>query len=200
MNCQISVEPVDRLPELAAISIAFGTDRILEVRPAPEAPTGFVLSERQLARPFEKDYDLLPGEGPASWSGRYDTSQWGLLVARRGPNDWIGGAVIAWNTPGLAMLEGRRDLAVLWDLRVAPSARRGGVGRALFRAATDWARQHGCRELRVETQNVNPAACRFYAAQGCRLSAVRIAAYPDLPDEVQLLWSQSIEGARGDRT
>ncbi|MGZ8471829.1 MAG: hypothetical protein ACXWZ7_20745 [Gemmatirosa sp.] len=40
----------------------------------------------------------------------------------------------------------------------------------------------------METQNVNVAACRFYAHQGCILGAVHRFAYPTLPDEAQLLW------------
>jgi len=51
----------------------------------------------------------------------------------------IGGAVIAFDAPGVNMLEGRRDLAVVWDIRVAPQWRRKGVGGMLFRAAEDWA-------------------------------------------------------------
>ena len=41
-------------------------------------------------------------------------------------------------------------------------------------------------------QNVNVAACRFYMAMGCELSAVNLHAYPDLPDEAQLIWSLSL--------
>jgi ribosomal protein S18 acetylase RimI-like enzyme len=91
------------------------------------------------------------------------------------------------------MLEGRDDLAVLWDLRVAPEARGRGVGSALFREVEAWARTRGCRELKVETQNVNVAACRFYAHMGCSLGALNSHAYPEVPDEVQLLWYRSLE-------
>jgi GNAT superfamily N-acetyltransferase len=60
----------------------------------------------------------------------------------------------------------RSDLAVLWDIRVQPERRGRGVGKALFYASVDWACRRGCRQLKVETQNVNVAACRFYASQG----------------------------------
>jgi GNAT superfamily N-acetyltransferase len=36
-----------------------------------------------------------------------------------------------------------------------------GIGAALFRAAERWAVARGARWLKVETQNVNVAACRF---------------------------------------
>ena len=42
--------------------------------------------------------------------------------------------------------------------------------------------------LKVETQHVNVAACRFYGRRGCTLGAVHRDAYPSLPDEIQLLW------------
>jgi GNAT superfamily N-acetyltransferase len=90
------------------------------------------------------------------------------------------------------MLEGRRDLAVLWDLRVAPEARGQGVGAALFQAAEAWAAARGCRQMKVETQNVNVPACRFYASQGCVLGAIHRFAYPELPHEVQLLWYRDL--------
>ena len=196
MDYRIVVQPVDRLPQLAGISIAFLADRVLELREGQGDLTDPVLIECPLADPFVKDYDALPGEGPATWSGRYDTSRWGLLAALRPDGDWIGGAVVARDTPGVAMLEGRRDLAVLWDLRVAPGRRRRGVGRALFEAAVQWAMRHGCRDLKVETQNINVTACRFYAAQGCRLREVNADAYPDLPGEVQFLWRRQLPAAQ----
>jgi hypothetical protein len=46
----------------------------------------------------------------------------------------------------------------------------------------------------VETQNINVPACRFYARQGCVLGAIHPDAYPDLPDEVQLLWWLELGG------
>lgn len=68
------------------------------------------------------------------------------------------------------------------------------MGSTLFRAAEAWARARGCRQLKVETQNVNVAACRFYARQGCVLTSVHHNAYPGLPDEIQLLWYKNLVG------
>ncbi len=42
--------------------------------------------------------------------------------------------------------------------------------------------------LKVESQNINPAACRFYAISGLHLGGLRPGVYPEYPDEVQLLW------------
>jgi hypothetical protein len=72
------------------------------------------------------------------------------------------------------MLENARKLAVLWD-RVRPNA--GGIGRAL-RLRHGVARARGCRRLKIETQNNNVAACRFYrrmaALGGLRMHAHRV--------------------------
>lgn len=89
-------------------------------------------------------------------------------------------------------MRGRRDLAVLWDIRVAPEARGKGIGAGLFAAAEAWAVSNGCTRLEIETQNVNVPACRFYSAQGCGLADVTRNAYPRLPDEVHLLWHKDL--------
>ena len=107
----------------------------------------------------------------------------------------LGGATVAIGTLGLDMLEGRTDLTVLWDIRVSPGHRRGRVGQALFEAAEAWARRQGCRELKVEIQNVNVRACRFYAALGCQLRIVRDEAYPQCPWETQFLWYKPLRDA-----
>jgi GNAT superfamily N-acetyltransferase len=118
-------------------------------------------------------------------------SNWRLFAAwsdgRR-----IGGAAVVFNTPGVDMLEGRKDLALLWDIRVTPEVRGQGVGSALFRVAEEWARGKGCRQLKVETQNINVLACKFYARQGCVLTAVDQLAYPGLPGETQLIWHKDL--------
>ena len=141
--------------------------------------------------PYEKDYDAIAGEGPLQWARRFDLSPWALFTARFA-NRLVGGATIAFDTPGLTLLEGRRDLAILWDIRVAPDVRRQGVGSALFHKVEAWARLHGCRQLKIETQNTNVHACRFYERQGCQLRAMNRAAYPELPEEIQLLWYKDL--------
>jgi GNAT superfamily N-acetyltransferase len=95
----------------------------------------------------------------------FDVSNWGLIGARRDGAS-AGGAVIAIRTPGLHMLGGRDDVAVLWDIRVSPRERGRSTGSALFRAAEDWAGARGCRWLKIETQSVNVPACRFYQKDG----------------------------------
>jgi GNAT superfamily N-acetyltransferase len=188
MRVKVNEEPMTALGKYATIPIAFEVSAVFDV--SDGGAGGFVLTERRLDAPYVKDYDAA-GENPARWASRFDLSHWGLLAARAGER-LVGGAAVAFDDPGLDLLEGRRDLAVLWDIRVSPEARGRGVGRALFAAAEAWARTRGCQELKVETQNVNVPACRFYTRQGCLLGAVNRRAYPGLTDEIQLLWYKDL--------
>jgi GNAT superfamily N-acetyltransferase len=177
--------------EYARISIAFVVRRVLEVTLADGGMGGVSLTEAPVAQPYLKDYDALEGEGPEHWAERFDVSNWGMLGAYL-DGTRVGGAVVAFRTAGLCMLAGRDDVAVLWDIRVAPGQRGAGVGSALFQAAADWAATRGCKFLTIETQNINVAACRFYRKMGCTLGAIDRFAYPELPAEVQLLWQNEL--------
>ena len=193
MGVDVVEEPMSALAEYARVPISFRVDRVVAVTPTG---AGFRLDERPVAEPWIKDYDADAGEGPTRWAARFDLSRWGLLAARDG-GALVGGAVIAFDTPGVDMLEGRRDLAVLWDLRVAPGRRGEGIGTRLFEAAERWARPRRCRELKIETQDVNAAACRFYAARGCVLRTAEPGAYAAYPSETRLLWYRDLAGAGG---
>ncbi len=191
MDIEVREEPLTTLGEYGRVSIAFEVRAVLDCTVRGEGLGGFVLTERRLEAPYVKDYDAIAGESPERWLQRFDTSRWGLFVARW-QGERVGGATVAFDTEGVHMLEDRRDLAVLWDLRVAPAFRGRGVGSALFRAVEAWATARGCAQLKVETQNINLPACRFYARQGCGLGAIHRFAYPRLPEEVQLLWYKQL--------
>ena len=191
MTIELTEEPMTALPEYARVPIVFTVDRVFDVTNCDDGPGGFALSERRLEVPYEKNYDGIAGEGPLQWARRFDLSNWALFTARFATR-LVGGATVAFDTPGLTMLEGRRDVAVLWDIRVSPDARRRGVGAALFERVEAWAQLHGCRQLEIETQNTNVRACRFYERQGCQLRAIRRAAYPELPEEIQLFWYKDL--------
>ena len=49
--------------------------------------------------------------------------------------------------------------------------------------------------MKIESQNTNPAACRFYAKNGFELGGVRRGVYAEYPDEVQLLWYLDLRSA-----
>ena len=193
MSWRIVEQTPSFLSEHARIPISFRVDSRLEVTPADSGLGGFSIVERAVETPYVKDYDPIPGEHPLSWAERRDLTRWGLLAAFHGDMR-IGGAVLAWDAPGLDMLEGRTDLAVLWDIRIHPEHRRKGVGNALFGASELWAKERSCQWLKIETQNINVAACRFYARQGCVLRSCNPFAYPALPAEAQLLWYKDLNG------
>ncbi|HVS30660.1 MAG TPA: GNAT family N-acetyltransferase [Thermoanaerobaculia bacterium] len=164
----IAEEPLTALSEYARVPIAF------------EAAGGRI-----------KDYDAAGG-GPAEWARTFDLSNWGLIAARSSGR-LVGGAVIAFRTDGVTMLEGRSDLAVLWDIRVEPELRGKGIGAAIFQAVEEWAMARGCRQLKVETQDSNIAACRFYERRGCVLGESRPQAYRESPGEVQMLYYKDLQ-------
>ena len=184
---EIIEAPFSRLDEFARISIAFEVRSVFEPVLLENGLGGIRLEERPVTA-YQKDYDEI--DPPSSWPVRFDVSNWRLLLAT-GAGQLLGGAAMAWNTPGASMLDGRQDLAVLWDLRVQPQARGQGVGRSLFAQAVAWSKARGCAQMKIETQNTNVPACRFYAAQGARLGDMRRFAYraePSIAQEVQLIW------------
>jgi GNAT superfamily N-acetyltransferase len=188
---QIAEAPISALADHARISTAFQVDRVFDVEAQAGGTKRFVLHERRPVFPYVKDYDAIDGQSPSSWPGRFNLSHWGLITARAA-GEYIGGAVIAPDTTTSTVPDSRTNLAVLWDIRVSPEFRRHGVGSALFRAAESWAAARGFRQLRVETQNINVPACAFYAKCGCDLREINRAAYPEFPEEIQLIWCKDL--------
>jgi GNAT superfamily N-acetyltransferase len=177
------------LPQLAQISIALEVRTVYEIQPLQSGLGGLVMVEKPV-QPYIKDYDALPGGKPTEWHQEFDMRNWGVVLLLH-QNQPIAGAAIARDTPGLNMLAGRRDLAVLWDIRVAQDWRGLGVGRKIFQYSVDWARQRNCTEMKIETQNINVPACRFYARQGCTLGKIDIRGYendPHCSHEAMLIW------------
>jgi ribosomal protein S18 acetylase RimI-like enzyme len=191
MDIELREEPTTALDEYGRIPIAFEVNRVLDVSVADGGLGGILMSERNVEVPYIKDYDAIDGEGPVRWAQRFDLSNWGLISAYV-EGVLVGGAVIAFNMLAVDMLEARADLAVIWDIRVLPEFRRRGVGSALFRRAEEWAAARACRQLKVETQNINVAACRFYERQGCVLGVINRFAYRNLAGETQLIWYKEI--------
>jgi len=187
---EITEQPLAALAEHARIDSAFEVRTVLDVASPAGGFGGLVLTERPVDAPYIRDFDD-DRSGAATWADYFDVSRWGLIAAHL-DGQRVGGAVIAFDTPGVRMLEGRTDLAVLWDLRVAAEARGQGVGSALFRAVEAWAMARECRWLKIETSTVNVPACRFYARQGCLLGAIHRLAYPEVPEEAMLLWYKQL--------
>lgn len=186
MLIEIIEESITDLPQYEKVSIAFRVETRFRITPIENGLGGLIFTE-EAVRSYVKDYDAFETERPAFWLKRFDISRWGIFSAREDGRR-IGGAAVAWDTLEVEMLEGRKDLACLWDLRVHSEYRNKGVGRKLFSYAVDWARERQCHQLKIETQNINVPACRFYARQGCELRGINRYAYGETLDETQLLW------------
>jgi len=191
MSVQITEEPVSVLHEYGKISPAFTVSVRFVVDSNENGLRGLSLRLEPVDPPYVKDYDRDNGHGPEGWLEQWDIAHWGVQSAFEASKR-VGGALVAWNTPQINMLDGRKDLAALWDIRVEADYRGKGIGSALFAEAVNWAKDRSCIAMKVETQDVNVPACRFYARQGCRLVAIDPFAYKDHPSEIQLIWLRDL--------
>ena len=184
---KILEESAANLSEYEGIPISFEVGSRFEINVKNDA-NRFQLVEKPV-NPFIKDYDAY--ERPTTLPDRFDLSNWGFFAAFDN-GIRVGGAIAAWNTSGVEMLEGRDDIVCLWDIRIRSAQRGNKIGRQLFAAVEKWAKERNCTVLKVETQDINVPACRFYQYLGCELLHVDENAYPDELNEIQLLWYKDL--------
>lgn len=185
MQIEITQEDVGALEDYSAVPIAFEVARVLALDRANLR--GISLSEHSVRVPYLKDNDGGDIHHARGWGQIWSVANWGVLRASV-DGVRVGGAVIAYDSDGVDMLERRKDLAVLWDLRVHPDFRRSGVGSALFAQVLAWTNQRACTQLKIETQNTNVPACKFFQGKGCELGAINAQAYGVQSSEIQMLW------------
>jgi GNAT superfamily N-acetyltransferase len=191
MSIQVIEIPPSRLSEYDVLPSRYLVRSLLQPELVEGGLGGILLREVPVGEPYLKDYDV-GGEKPSDCSKQFDVSKWGFFLARS-EGRAVGGAMVAFDTTGVFMLEARSDLSVLWDIRVLPEYH--GVGIPLFRHAAGWSRQRGCTQMKMETQNVNVPACRFYQRMGAQLGEIRrfgYAAVPHVAHEVMLCWYLSL--------
>ncbi len=148
---------------------------------------GIKLIEEKIEEPYIKDYDAHRGEGPTRWLKRFDMSNWGIYMAFE-DDKHIGGAIVV---PGAFVGDIDSRYAQLFDIRLLPEYRRRGTGTLLLKMVVEWTRELGCKYLKIETQNTNVPACRFYSKQGAVLGNIDEHAYagePGIEYEVRLVW------------
>ena len=189
MNLKIIQAPLTFLKEYHKVPILYSSDIIYPEELFVGKAEDIELTEIKV-EPFIKDYDKF--ELPVNWTDKWNISNWSILKAER-DGKYIAGAVIAYNTNGVNMLEGRNDIAVLWDIRVSPEHRGEGIGEKLFKEAVKFAEEKNCKFLKIETQNINVNACKFYKKMGCYLGKYSIHEYKDFSDEIMMLWYYQIQ-------
>ncbi len=133
MSVQIVEVGPERLADYASVPIKFEVKSILQVELVEGGLGGMLLRQAPVEKHYVKDYEAY-GETPTDWPKLFDATNWGFFLAMDGERP-SGAAAVAFDTPGVFMLEARRDLAVLWDLRSKPAYR--GVGIPLFRYAAE---------------------------------------------------------------
>jgi len=137
------IRVVDAGPEslagYARIPIAFRVESTYSIAESPVG-LGLTLSEEPVAEPFVKDYDAIDrrGQRVLEWPDRFDITNWHSLLAMDGEVP-VGGAAVLCDSSKIHLLNERRDLGLLWDIRVQPGLRRRGVGTTLWNRAAGWA-------------------------------------------------------------
>lgn len=124
------------------------------------------------------------------FSEKFDITNWAFFMAFDDEKP-IGAVTIVSRTADIYMLDGRDDMTVLWDIRVSDSYKHQGIGQKLFNLAVEWSRSNGFKQMKIECQNNNVPACKFYHRQGAVLRKIDEYAYFDDVDsrfEVQFIW------------
>lgn len=160
-----------------------------ELRPVKaDGGLGGILLREVPVTPYAKD--LSQYEIASEYENEFDISNWKFFMAFDGEKP-VGGITLASRTENVQMLDGRDDLCVLWDIRVHDAYKRCGIGANLFALGKQWAAGSGLRQMKIECQNNNLPACKFYRRQGAVLSAINEYAYyqdPTICNEIQLIW------------
>ena len=186
-GAQVEVRAVEMsdAPALHALDYSFETDRIytLHVQSNFEQGDGqapltaqsafaFELREMLVDLPMYKDYRSYQHTLEAV-EARIAGTQGGYVALADGQ---VAGVI-------LLNIEAWRAVVRIEDIIVGRLFRRYGIGTLLLNCAADWARNHGCRAILLETQNINYPAIRFYLRNGLQVWGISQHFYPSGPEE-----------------
>ncbi|MFP4078286.1 MAG: GNAT family N-acetyltransferase [Candidatus Izemoplasmataceae bacterium] len=145
----------------------------------------------------EFGYDVNDEE-PGAWK-KFISMRNFRMVGIRYDDQVVAAMSLVHDNTTVRMLEGRKDVLLIWDLRVHPDHKRKGYGKALIEYARKEAKSLGVNHLRLETQNTNPNAIEFYLAVGFELAHIREHAYSKdsvqdagIENEVMLVFNEVI--------
>jgi streptothricin acetyltransferase len=132
-----------------------------------EEQTTFQLQLEKLPEPFEKDFRgcLLEEE-----LDRYEQ----MLAEGLSRAAWQGDQLVGL---GIAGAEEWNRTLWIWEFHIHPAFQGLGIGHRLMDALADAGRSAGMRTLRVETQNTNVPAIRFYRRVGFHLEGIDVSFY-----------------------
>lgn len=191
MNIKIIKVNESSLKDYVSIPISFEVNSFLDISFQKNGLEGINIEEKRLINSYTKNYDDY--ENPLNWVNKWDIEHWGIFLAIENNLEIVGGLAVAYDTGINEIFEGRNDLTVLWDIRVKNEHRGKGVGALLFQRAIDFSKEKNCTLMKIETQNNNVLACKFYSSQGCYLGGIYKNVYKEFPNEVQLLWYKKID-------
>lgn len=149
---------------------------------------GGILLKEVPVKPYTRDFSEYAKA--TKFSEKFDITNWAFFMAFDDEKP-IGAVTIVSRTPDIRMLDGRDDLTVLWDIRVDDKYKHQGIGQKLFDLAVEWSRSNGFKQMKIECQNNNVPACKFYHKQGAILRKIDEYAYIDDTEsafEVQFIW------------
>ncbi len=86
----------------------------------------------------------------------------------------------------LLSVEEWRSVARVDNVIVGHQYRRYGIGSLLLSCAADWARNHGCWAVVLETQSINYPAIQFYLRNGFTIWSINRHFYPPGPSAYEV--------------
>ncbi len=125
----------------------------------------FELVETQVDPPFYKNYRERE---QADLDARICNAQGGFVALADGK---IAGVIFL-------NVDETRFVVNIQDMIVGRQYRRYGVGSLLISCASDWARNHECWAIVLETQNTNYPAIQFYLRNGLEIWSINRSFYP----------------------
>ncbi|CEG26210.1 GNAT family N-acetyltransferase [Bacillus sp. B-jedd] len=174
-------EQYDTIPMLVHVKSILALKKI-------ENGLGGILLEETPVKEYIKD--LGSYAKATEYAAEFDITNWGFFMAFDGEKP-IAAATIVAKPKDIRLVDGREDLCLLWDLRVDDCYKQQGVGTTLLNMSVEWSRSKGYQQMKIECQNNNVQACKFYKKQGAVLGKVDEYAYyteAAVKNEVQLVW------------
>jgi streptothricin acetyltransferase len=181
------VDLVIRALDEQAIADAYGFDGsfLVESELALFAEDGVVRYEVVSVRPYRKCYGPHAGDDPSAHLKAPDKA---VFLA------YLDGSVAG----RVIVSEGWNGYAWIDDIAVDVRRRRAGVGRALMDRAVAWAVERSLPGIRLETQDNNVPACKFYESYGFHLGGFDRDLYRGLDEEtkeIALFWYLPLRAA-----